>query len=73
MYGFSFQTTYYLLATFQTVLVMMLVALTASSVHEEAMDGFEAIRGALRHPMAQEEERMVSPQISVLKSVLIYI
>ena len=43
---------------------MMLVALTASSVHEEAMDGFEAIRGALRHPMAQEEERMVSPQIS---------
>ena len=56
---FRFQTIYFLLVTFQTVMVLLLVALTASSVHEEAMDGFEAIRGALRYEMATEEERMV--------------
>ena len=59
----SFQITYYLAGTFQTVLVLLLVALTASSVHEEATEGFEAIRGALRNEMAQEDERMVREPI----------
>ena len=62
----SFQITYYLAGTFQTVLVLLLVALTASSVHEEATEGFEAIRGALRNEMAQEDERMVREPIIFL-------
>ena len=59
--GFSrgWLTSYAFLILLQTMLIMVMVALTASSVHEEATEGFEAIRGALRNQHSIEEDRMV--------------